>query len=156
MNTRPSLPALMLLLLALALGCTAQTNFQEDVIPTSAGDLTITLGDEESFRIEAEENLMEYFDTVVSGGRLNIETRPNVRLQPTQPVNYYLTVKELGAIGISSSGDIQAPDLEAARFTITISSSGNLEMGDLQVDELKVSISSSGDVTMGELNLLRR
>ncbi|MCK5650041.1 MAG: MBL fold metallo-hydrolase [Gemmatimonadetes bacterium] len=40
MKTSRSLPAL--LLLSLALGCAAQTTFQEDVIPTSAGDLTIT------------------------------------------------------------------------------------------------------------------
>ncbi len=40
MKTSRSLPAL--LLLSLSLACAAQTTFQEDVISTSAGDLTIT------------------------------------------------------------------------------------------------------------------
>jgi hypothetical protein len=116
------------------------------------GNLIIDLGDKESFRIEAEDNLMEYLETDVLAGTLHIKTQDRVRLAPTKPVNYYLTVKSLEDTSISSSGDIQAPDIEAERFSITISSSGNLVIGDLDADELSVRISSSGDVTMGELN----
>ena len=43
METSRRLPALLLLLLSPVLGCTGQTTFQEDVISTSAGDLTITI-----------------------------------------------------------------------------------------------------------------
>ena len=116
------------------------------------GNLTIEVGDSESFRIEAEDNLLEYLETEVLNGNLRIETRNNISLHNTKPVNYYLTVTSLDAIKISSSGDIQAPNLEADDFSINISSSGNLVMGDLDADELVVRISSSGDVTMGELN----
>jgi hypothetical protein len=113
------------------------------------GTLTIAVGDTESLRIEAEDNLMEYLETEV---RLSIETQDNIRLDAKRPVNYYLTVTGLDTIEISSSGDIQAPDLEAERFSINISSSGDLEMGDLEADSLTVRISSSGDVTMGVLD----
>ena len=116
------------------------------------GNLTIELGDKESIRIEAEDNLMDYLETDVLAGTLRIKTQNGIRLSPTRPVNYYLTVKSLEDISISSSGDIQAPDLEADRFSITVSSSGDLVMGDLDADELAVRISSSGDVTMDELN----
>jgi hypothetical protein len=116
------------------------------------GHLTIEVGDTESLRIEAEDNLMEYLETEVHNGRLSIGTQDNIRLRTTRPINYYLTVTGLDAIEISSSGDIQAPDLEAERFSITISSSGDLEMADLEADSLTVKISSSGDVTMGVLD----
>ncbi len=116
------------------------------------GNLFIEIGDTESLRIEAEDNLMEYLETDVSGGRLRIRTQDEVNLLATDPVNYYLTVTGLEAIVISSSGNIQAPDLEAERFSITISSSGNLDMGDLAVDMLTVVISSSGNVAMSMLN----
>ena len=45
METSRRLPTLLLLLLLLSpvLGCAGQTTFQEDVISTSAGDLTITI-----------------------------------------------------------------------------------------------------------------
>ena len=42
METSRRLPALLLLLLTPVLGCTGQTTFEEEVIPTSAGDLTVT------------------------------------------------------------------------------------------------------------------
>jgi hypothetical protein len=116
------------------------------------GHLTIEVGDMESFRIEAEDNLLEYFETEVLGGKLRIKTQDNVSLNTTKPVYYYLTVTDLDTIEISSSGDIEAPDLEAERFSITVASSGNLEMGDLEADTVAVHISSSGDVTMGVLN----
>ncbi len=116
------------------------------------GNLTIEMGETESLRIEAEDNLLEYFETEVRDGNLLIRTRNNTNLRATRPVNYYLTVTSLEAIRISSSGDIQAPDLRAGRFSITISSSGSLEMGDLETDALTVEISSSGDVTLGELS----
>jgi hypothetical protein len=116
------------------------------------GDMTIELGDKESLRIEAEDNLLEYFETEVRNGNLIIKTRDNVRLNTTKPVNYYLTVMGLDEIDISSAGNITAPDLENEQFSINIGSSGDLKLGDLATDKLNVKISSSGDVTMGELN----
>jgi hypothetical protein len=110
------------------------------------GNLNIEIGDREELRIEAEDNLMEYFETEVRNGTLRIKTQEGVNLRPTEPVNYYLMVKGLDEIGIYSSGDIQAPNLEAERFAITINSSGNLEMGMLNANSLEVDIISSGNV----------
>ena len=120
------------------------------------GNLTIEVGDSESLRIEAEDNLMEHIETEVRGGKLRIGTQGNVRLNATRPVNYYLTVTGLDTIEISSSGDIQAPDLEAERFSITISSSGDLEIGLLNAGSLDVNISSSGnlDIAGGQVQTL--
>lgn len=115
------------------------------------GELIIELGDTESFRIEAEDNLMEYLDTNVRNGSLVIGTQDRINLNATRPVTYYLTVTDLDSIKISSVGSIRAPDLAADRFSITIDSTGNLEMGDLETEALTVNITSTGDVTMGML-----
>ncbi len=116
------------------------------------GHLIIEVGDTESLRIEAEDNLLEYLETEVFNGELRIQTQSNLNMRTTQPVNYYLTVTDLDRISIFSSGDIQAPHLQAERFSITVASSGNLKMGDLKADALDVQIFSSGDVTVGALN----
>jgi len=110
------------------------------------GTLTIELGDTESLRIEAEDNLMEHIKTEIIGGKLSIGTQDNVNLDPKRPVKYTLTVTSLDTIVISSSGDILAPDLEAGNLSITIASSGDLEMGVLNADTLEVVISSSGNL----------
>ncbi len=118
----------------------------------TSGTLYIEIGARESLRIEAEDNLLEYIETRVRNGMLQIDTQDNVNLRHTKPVNYYLTVTGLDTIEISSSGDIKVPDLEAKRFSVDISSSGNLDMGDLEADTLTVHISSSGDMRMGLLH----
>jgi len=113
------------------------------------GTLKIKVGDTESLLIKAENNLMEHIETEVIGGKLRIGTPDNVNLDPKRSVKYTLTVTSLDTIVISSSGDIQAPDLEAGKFSITIRSSGNLEMGVLNADTLEVDISSSGNLDIG-------
>jgi hypothetical protein len=116
------------------------------------GTLTIVVGEKEELRIEAEDNLIPHIETRVRSGKLTIETREGVNLRNTQPLRYYLTVKDLDTIVISSSGDIEVPDLEAEHFSVMVRSSGNLDMGNLAADTLTVKLSSSGDMRMGMLN----
>lgn len=115
------------------------------------GDLFIELGEQESLRIEAESNLLPYFETEVRNDVLKIKQRSNVRLISRKPVRFYLTVKELDTIVLSGSGGIETPDLKAERFSLTINGSGDLDMGDLEADTFQVRISGSGDVQMREV-----
>jgi hypothetical protein len=110
------------------------------------GNLTIETGDEEELRIEAEDNLIEYFEVAVYGDTLEIRTRPGVLLRPTRPVYFYLTVKELDTILLSGSGNVEAPDLEAERLSVKISGSGDIETGDLAAEGIDLRISGSGDL----------
>jgi hypothetical protein len=116
------------------------------------GNLTIEVGEEEELRIEAEENLIPYFETEMRDGTLVIRQRPTVRLASQRPVNFYLTVKELESIVITGSGDASAPDLEAERFSITITGSGDLRTEDLEAGRVNVRLTGSGDLQMGNLD----
>jgi len=113
---------------------------------SNQGDLFIDIGDEERLVIEAEDNLLEYIESSVSNGRLEISTRGSMELRNRRPIKYYLTVKSLEALYVSSSGDVTAPELAARDFTIEVSSSGDVTLGGLTADHLDVGISSSGDV----------
>lgn len=117
------------------------------------GTLEITTGGGESLRIEAEDNLLEYIETDVRGGKLVIETRPGVNLRPTRPIKYTLTVDELKSIAISSSGNVEAEEVRSDSCTVTISSSGNVTIEDLACTSLRVDITSSGnlEVSGGEV-----
>jgi hypothetical protein len=115
------------------------------------GELENEVGEVEALRIEAEDNLLPYLETEVRGGTLTISSRGGVNLRPTRPVRYFLTIRELERIELSSSGDAVAPDLEAGRFTVWINSSGDLRMGDLVADAVSIGISSSGSVALGDV-----
>lgn len=118
---------------------------------TMPGMLYIEMGSSETFRIEAEDNLLEHIQTDVQAGRLVIRTREGVNLQATRPIKYYLTVKELDTILVSSSGDVEAGDLQSETFKATSTSSGNISIGKLDCTSLRVEISSSGDISISEL-----
>jgi hypothetical protein len=115
------------------------------------GHLHISLGDKETLRVEAEDNLQQYIRTDMNNGELNIHTHGGVYFNSRRSVHYYLTVKSLNSIGIYSSGDVEASNLKSSNFTITVASSGDLRMGDLETNSLKVNISSSGNVNVGVL-----
>lgn len=115
------------------------------------GTLHITVGSNESLRIEAEDNLLEYIQTNVSAGKLVIETRQGINLRNTRPINYYLVVERLNTAVISSSGDIVIGDLQSDSFTATINSSGNLSIGNLDCSSLHIEISSSGNLSISKL-----
>jgi hypothetical protein len=115
---------------------------------TTFGNVYIEKGEQETLRIEAEDNLIRYFEVAVYGHNLEIKNREGVSLHPTRPVNFYLTAKELDTIVLSGSGDIKAPNLEAEQISIIISGSGDVETGSLQADEVEMKISGSGSLNV--------
>ncbi len=118
------------------------------------GSVIIEIGDEESLRIEAEDNLLKFFETRMSGDTLRISTDPrSVNLRPTKPVLFFLTVRQLGLVSISGSGDIQVPDLKSSQFEVSIGGSGDISMGDLSADRLEIQIGGSGDVSAGNVTV---
>jgi hypothetical protein len=110
------------------------------------GDLYIEQGDQESLRIEAEENVLPNLETEVSGHTLKIKSRPNILV--FRPVKFYLTVKKLDAITISGSGDIYMPRLTGEELTLNIDGSGEIRLGQLTARQVRVQIDGSGDVTI--------
>jgi hypothetical protein len=110
------------------------------------GTLQISIGDSESLRVEAEDNLLDYIETDVRAGKLVIETRPGINLRPTRSINYTLTVDGLKTITISSRGNIEAEEMRSESCTVTISSSGNVTIDSLECTSLRVDISSSGNL----------
>jgi hypothetical protein len=115
------------------------------------GTLHIEFGDREELVIEGEDNIVEHIVTELEDGDLKIDTQWRCNLRPTEPVDYYLTVKYLEGIGLSSSGDAVAPDIAASDFWIDVSSSGEMETGSIETGRLSIRISSSGDVRIPDL-----
>jgi hypothetical protein len=116
---------------------------------TTAGTVYLEQGSREELRIEAEENLLPHLRTRVESRVLRIETVGGVTLQPTRPIRYHLTVRDLERISLPGSGAIQADELRARRLAVTLSGSGGIELRELVADALTVAVSGSGGVMMG-------
>ena len=75
------------------------------------GNVYLTQGPAELVRIEAEDNLIPYFDTSVLGSTLKIGIKDQymgISLQPTRPVKFYVTLPKIEAVTLAGSGDIFA------------------------------------------------
>ena len=110
------------------------------------GNLQIQLGDSEGLRIQAEDNLFPYLETIVSGNQLEIRSQDGIGLRPTRPVNFYLTVKSLDSIALTGSGNIVAPDLKANQFHVRLSGSGNMTLGNLYATNIEMQLTGSGNL----------
>lgn len=117
-------------------------------------DVFITQGEEESLRLEVDENLLEHILTEVDGRELKIFSDVNIRMAKSKKI--YVTYKNLNSIKISSAGDVNGLNmLNTDRIRIDLSSAGNLNL-ELTAEETRVQISSSGNVTLsGTTDFLR-
>src|SRR5215218_10670529 len=70
------------------------------------GTLTITQGDNEALTVEAEDNILPRIKTTVANNRLTIsfDRQGLTAIEPTRPINYALTLKDLSALDLSGSG----------------------------------------------------
>jgi len=125
---------------------------------STIGEMTIIQGKTESLVIEADDSIMPYIETNVSGNKLTIGFKDNVslnfNLNGTSPtLNYTLTVKDLTSLSISGLASVDCHSLETNDLSILISGGGNVDIDSLMTDILSVDISGLGDVTLdGQVN----
>ncbi|MBN1428363.1 MAG: DUF2807 domain-containing protein [Anaerolineae bacterium] len=110
------------------------------------GDLIITQGEQESLEIEAEDNLLDYIDTTVHGDTLVIELKKDAlfrQVQPTRPIRYYLTMKDIHGVVVSGSGNAKAERIETGDLRIDVSGSGDITIDTLNASALIITVSGS-------------
>jgi hypothetical protein len=126
-----------------------------DGINVSSGiDVFITQGDKETLEVIADDNLLEYILTDVTGGILKIHTDVNIRKAESKEV--HLVYKQIRSIKISSAGDVKGTNMmKAEDIEIHLSSAGDLILN-VEAEHINCRISSSGDArlsgTAGELD----
>ena len=128
------------------------SNFSQ-VELSGIGDVSVTQGDTETLRIEAEDNLIPYITTEVHGDTLEIGFKPDMPLNiwPTKPIKFYLTMKNVTGLLVRGSGNINAERLAADQLQLTVSGSGNVNINQLDVKALTNTISGSGDILVDQL-----
>jgi len=112
------------------------------------GTLYITQGDEEKLKVEAERNILPHIESKVRGNTLIIgfeDDKWTQVVQPTEPIKYFLTLKEVSNIELSGAGRVVSEHLEASELRITSSGAGDIEIDTLTADNLIVKLSGAGN-----------
>jgi hypothetical protein len=115
----------------------------------SAGsfDVHITKGDILEVIINAEENIIPYIETHVSGNELHIETRGMHNIKNRLPMEIYITTPSLDGIKQSGSGIITTDYFYTNHFDISISGSGFISTA-VEAEQVDASISGSGKLEL--------
>ena len=111
------------------------------------GNIVLQQGNQESLRIEAEDNIMPHIQSKVDGDKLTITYDTNTPT-PTKDVTYYLTVKDLNSISISGAGKIQSNNFKTNTLDIILTGAGEGNLNGLNVKKLTVNMSGAGKLIL--------
>jgi hypothetical protein len=119
-----------------------------DISTSGAYKVIITQGNTHSIRIDAEENLLPYILTDISGGELKIHSKKGINIQPTKDIKVYVTLQKVdklsasGAGGFTSTGTLTS-DVIQLRF----SGAADADL-DIRTQNLKVGVSGASNIKL--------
>lgn len=124
--------------------------FESISIEYPGADITIRQGDKETVEIEADDNLLPQLSTEVISGRLtikNVETEWKAMVNPSQPVEISITVRELKEIVLSALvGDLEVNGLQSDALKLVLSGGAQITLNGIQVELLDSILSGAGDI----------
>lgn len=114
---------------------------------TCAGDFEVHIVQDSVFyvEVEAENNLLPYIETEVSGSRLELDVKGGRWLDNNYPIRIFISAPAYEKIRLSGSGRIQCDTLDNASIEFDISGSGDITAVSYS-DATEVNISGSGDL----------
>jgi hypothetical protein len=113
-------------------------------------ELKLSQGDKESVRIEADENLQEYFNVRNEGNRLVIDMDKikNKGFKSKNKIRVYITFKKLKEMELSTIGNVASEEhLAFDDLNVSNKSVGNVDL-DLTVNKLDLKNTSVGNVRL--------
>ncbi|UCF67447.1 MAG: DUF2807 domain-containing protein [Acidobacteriota bacterium] len=118
------------------------------------GSLQIERTGSESLLVRAEDNLLPYLDSVVTGGTLELRTEGNVDLEPTRPIVFEATATTLETVELSGVGETTAIGAMGDRLRLTVSGVGNITATSVEGNRLDSTLAGVGNMDVsGEVNL---
>jgi hypothetical protein len=116
---------------------------------SGVGELILVQGDQESLRIEAEDNLMRYITSTVKQGVLELsldDRSEHLSLQPTKPIIYYVTIVRLDRLSCSGATKLTGSGLNLEALSIDVSGAAAIDLANLRAESLRLQISGTGMV----------
>ena len=120
----------------------------KDISTSGAYKVIIQQGSGHSIRIAAEENLLPYIQTEISGGELQIYTRKGYNIQPTKDITVYVTMEKVGILSASgASGFISKGTLNSDLLELRFSGAADAKL-DINARKLKVGVSGASKIKL--------
>lgn len=111
------------------------------------GKVFLSQGEAYSFRVEAQQNIIDNLETKVNGEELKIGFAKSVRSY--ESLKFYITMPTLKEINLAGSGDVSGETLFSGLDNVeaNIAGSGNVRLS-LEARAVGISIAGSGDMEL--------
>jgi hypothetical protein len=109
-------------------------------------EINIDTGQVTSARVEADENLMDFIVTHVTGKRLIIESRNGNCIRPSQPIEIKVTVPFVSVIHLNGSGSVDCYGLKTDELEVRISGSGQITCNEVECNTASYELEGSGSI----------
>ncbi len=118
------------------------------VVLAGEGAAIVAFGDQEMLTVETDDNLVDFIETTVEGGVLEIRTAQGVNIAPSNSVTYRITVKDLVAVELAGAGSIDVDQWSTEALRVVLSGVGDIRLGALESGDLVVDHTGVGSVTV--------
>lgn len=109
----------------------------------------ISYGNATSLRVEGEENLLPYVETINDHGTLTVKFKNNISIRTNKGITVYLSMTSIKNLKQSGSGNIDGEGSFTGDDTeLSVSGSGSIHLPKVTFGELKITVSGSGSVLL--------
>ncbi|MCB0581368.1 MAG: DUF2807 domain-containing protein [Phaeodactylibacter sp.] len=111
------------------------------------GEVFLSQGEAYSFRVEAQQNIIDNLETKINGEELEIGFDKSVRSY--ESLKFYITMPTLEEVNLAGSGDVagETPFSGLGNFEANIAGAGNVSLS-LEARAVSLSIAGSGDIEL--------
>jgi len=118
-----------------------------DIRSDFPGDIFLTPGNSYNVQIEAQQNIIDEIETVLSDGMLTLRVKHHTVIKPDSRVKVHITSPDIRGIIVSGSGSMNLMEaLETPDLYLKVSGSGNISIPALHTAALDAHISGSGEI----------
>ena len=113
-------------------------------------DLVVRQGNSQSVQVQADDNLLQFLETVVETGQegpaLKVRWKKGQSTFTRSKILVTVVVPKLTALSAAGSGDMSVEAFNTPVFKLAISGSGDVKLVGMSTADLGIQISGSGDV----------
>lgn len=121
-------------------------DFDKVVIDVTS-DVTIMVGKQYSFLLNAQENLHQHIKTEVSGNTLKVHNK-GVMIS-SEGIKIGIALPELKSLAITGAADaVVKGDVKSGEFTLSVKGASDATIEELHVNKLNVAISGASDINL--------
>lgn len=113
-------------------------------------DVYLTQGSAYSVKIDADENLLPYIETVVEGDVLQIRTREGYWLDTRRDIKVHISAPSYAKVKTFGSGDIISENKlnNTSAIELELAGSGDIKV-DVNAPEVRAELRGSGNINLG-------